>query len=328
MKYPFALAAGMGSILLMLATTTSVYSADPKPAKTSTKQMAPLLDLGAEAKKSALSGSKLQNAPAKDIVTTTAPAPKPMKPISVKPKGPVKWGYVGKEGPEHWGDLSEEFATCKTGKNQSPIDLKNKVAVGTTGMPGFDVYYRETAFKIINTGKTVKVKIPLGSYIKINDHRYELLEYQFHTPSEHQLDGFNYPMEMQLIHRDGEGNYVVIAVIFQEGDGNEYLSDLLTYLPKDLNKLHVHEKLKIHPARFFPANKKFYKYTGSLTTPPCSEGVYWMVFQQPVEASVRQLQEMADYLGTNSRPIQPLGARTLLKSWPDQTDDNKMYEFY
>ncbi|MDG4813353.1 carbonic anhydrase family protein [Hydrogenovibrio sp. 3SP14C1] len=293
---------------------------------------APLIDLGAEAKKQEQkSATTSPVAKEKDQTTKVADHQKKAeeKPkAKPKPKKPPHWGYFEKEGPRYWGELAPEFATCKTGKNQSPINLKPQKSVGTTSLPGFDVYYRETALKLVNNGHTLQVNIPLGSYIKINGHRYELLQYHFHTPSEHQRDGFNYPMEMHLVHKDGDGNIAVIAILFKEGAKNKALAELMPYLPTRLKKQEIHEFVKIHPAKFFPADKKFYKYSGSLTTPPCSEGVYWMVFKQPIQASVTQLEKMHEYLGSNARPVQNLNARTLLKSWPDRNQENPVYELY
>lgn len=299
--------------------------------------VAPLIDLGAEAKKADAKHKKSEqkHSVAVKHAAKTPVAKKPkviVKEIAPKEMHgevhPLHWSYFGKDAPRYWGELSPEYATCKTGKNQSPINLKDKAAVGTTSLAGFDVYYRETALKIIDNGHTLQVNLPLGSYIKIKGHRYELLQYHFHTPSEHQKDGFNYPMEMHLVHKDGDGNLAVIAIIFQEGETNPVLAELMNFLPKKENKLMIYENVKIHPAKFFPSDKKFYKYSGSLTTPPCTEGVYWMVFKQPVEASVRQLEEMNKYLGSNARPVQKIYSRSLLKSWPDQQQSNPFYEFY
>ncbi|QBZ83583.1 Carbonic anhydrase [Hydrogenovibrio crunogenus] len=310
------------SFIVILLVALPLYSAN--------NVAAPLIDLGAEAKKQAQKSTTTQPAePEKEAATKVAEKQKEsQKKSKPKPKKPPHWGYFGEEGPKYWGELAPEFATCKTGKNQSPINLKPKEAIGTTSLPGFDVYYRETALKLVNNGHTLQVNIPLGSYIKINGHRYELLQYHFHTPSEHQRDGFNYPMEMHLVHKDGDGNLAVIAILFQEGEENETLAKLMSFLPQTLKKQEIHESVKIHPAKFFPADKKFYKYSGSLTTPPCSEGVYWMVFKQPIQASVMQLEKMHEYLGSNARPVQPKNARTLLKSWPDRNRANTVYEFY
>lgn len=300
----------------------------------------PLIDLGAEAKKhgEVVEQKQAVKSPTKPAPETasakkeSAPDQTESKPSTAdthsEEKHPPHWSYFGEGGPQYWGELSKEFTTCKTGKNQSPINLKMQQAVGTTSLAGFDVYYRETALKMINNGHTLQVNIPLGSYIEIDGHRFELLQYHFHTPSEHQRDGFNYPMEMHLVHKDADGNLAVIGVLFQEGEENEALAKILPVLPQSKDKVDIHEWIKIHPAAFFPADKKFYKYSGSLTTPPCSEGVYWMVFKNPIQASVMQLKQLHDYLGSNARPVQPWVARSLLKSWQDIPIQNRVYEFY
>jgi len=240
------------------------------------------------------------------------------------------WSYSGQEGPRYWGDLSPENRQCKAGKNQSPINLKDKTALGTTGLPGLDIYYRDVPLKVVNTGHTIQVNYPLGSYIKLGTERYELLQFHFHTPSEHQKDGFNYPMEVHMVHRDGDGNYAVLGVIFQEGESNPALNVLLKNLPKKVGKQEIHRRASLNPAKFLPGNTEFYKYSGSLTTPPCSEGVLWMVFKQPIDASAEQIQKLNEVMGNNSRPIQPNYARSLLKSWQDQSMQKEVlpYEFY
>ncbi len=237
------------------------------------------------------------------------------------------WSYAGAEGPAYWGELTADYSTCKTGKNQSPVNLSKQTGVGTTSLPGFDVRYRDTPLKIINNGHTVQINYPLGSFITINEHRYELLQFHFHTPSEHQLNGFNYPMEMHMVHKDAEGNLAVIGVIFREGRPNMALQKILEKLPKEVGKQHIYENTKINANKFFPLEKRFYKYSGSLTTPPCSQGVYWMVFQRPLEASASQIAKMMKLLGENNRPIQKPYARTILKSWADN-DPNETYDLY
>ncbi|VAW45634.1 Carbonic anhydrase, alpha class [hydrothermal vent metagenome] len=240
------------------------------------------------------------------------------------------WRYSDKEGPRYWGELSPEYKQCKAGKNQSPINLKDKTALSTAGLPGLDIYYRDVPLKVINTGHTLKINYPLGSYIKLGTARYELLQFHFHTPSEHQKDGFNYPMEVHLVHRDGEGNYAVLGVIFQEGEENPALNILLKNLPKKVGKQEIHRRASLNPAKFLPGNTEFYKYSGSLTTPPCSEGVLWMVFKQPIDASAEQINKLNEIMGNNARPIQPNYARSLLKSWLEPTQQQEVlpYEFY
>jgi len=237
------------------------------------------------------------------------------------------WGYTGMEAPQYWHQLSEEFALCGSGKNQSPIDLRDASAIGTQGLPDLDIRYRDVPLKVINNGHTVQVNYPLGSYIKIGGKRYELLQYHFHTPSEHQKEGFNYPMEVHLVHSDGNGNLAVIGVLFQEGQHNRYLDILLKRLPKEVGKQEIDTKYGLNPVHFIPNNTDFYKYSGSLTTPPCSEGVYWMVFKEPIEASVLQIQKMNEMMGENARPVNPLHSRALLKSWSESIQEPLPYEF-
>lgn len=227
----------------------------------------------------------------------------------------VHWQYEGLEGPAHWGDLDPKFISCKIGRNQSPINIKDKTAINTVGLPGFDVYYRPVSMRIIYNGHALQINYPLGSYITISGNRYELLQFHFHTPSEHQKNGFNYPMEMHLVHKDGDGNLAVIGILFQEGKENDALSDIIRYLPKDVGKEHLHKFAKVNPVDYFPKRKLFYKYSGSLTTPPCSEGVYWMVFKDPIEASPEQLAAMHALMGDNNRPVQSHYSRSVLKSW-------------
>lgn len=285
---------------------------------------APLIDLGAELK------PQEQNAPA---ATHAAPAPAP---ASHAPAAPahggghaVHWSYSGEGGPQNWGDLDDRYHQCKVGKNQSPIDLRDAKAIGTSGLPELDIHYRPVPMKIINNGHTVQINFPLGSYIKVGGHRFELLQFHFHTPSEHQKEGFSYPMEVHLVHKDGDGNLAVMGILFQEGEANPFLQDIVDHLPTKVKEESMYREVEVNPVRLLPTNKKFYKYSGSLTTPPCSEGVYWMVFKFPIEASYEQLKAMNELMGDNARPAQGMFAREALKSWMvDQPNANQMYEFY
>lgn len=321
-------------VALGLVSSMAVAVANPVLA-----QDGPLIDLGAEMEKIKQKEQPQQNIPTpvegKPATDSHSVANTPAK-AEAKPveqmhhsDGPAHWGYAGKEGPRHWGDLSAEFSTCKEGKNQSPIDLRDSKAVGTQGLADLDIRYRDVPLKVENNGHSIQVNYPLGSYIKVGGKRYELMQYHFHTPSEHQLGGFNYPMEMHIVHRDGDGNFAVIGVIFQEGEENDYLNTLLNVLPKKQAKEKIYSGLSLNPAYFIPGNTEFYKYSGSLTTPPCSEGVYWMVFKQPVSASAEQIQQMNEVMGENARPTQAINSRSVLKSWSEgMTQEQPMYEYY
>ena len=303
----------------------------PAMSQTHETPKAPLVDLGAEIK--AKTGKdnlvKPEVTPSKPKVIEKKSEPK-VEPPKVEQEHKPHWGYSGESGPKHWGDLAPENIQCKVGKNQSPINLKDKAGVGTMGLPQLDIHYRDVPLKIVNNGHTVQVNYPLGSYIKLAGHRYELLQFHFHTPSEHQKDGFNYPMEVHLVHKDGDGNLAVMGVIFQEGEENPEIQTLLSNLPKEIGKEEVRRGASINPVMFIPGNTEFYKYSGSLTTPPCSEGVYWMVFKNPIEASIEQIQQLNEVMGENARPVQEINSRTLLKSWSEQLLEQEAprYEFY
>ncbi len=307
---------------------TLVFASDAKNVTKLTHESAPLLDLGSEL------GNDMPEAKAHAAPKAVSHTPVAEHAMDEKSKADAKddhaihWGYTGPGGPRHWGDLAPENISCKIGKNQSPIDLRDNAAVGTTGLPQLDIVYRDVPLKVLNNGHTVQVNYPLGSYIKVGGHRYELMQFHFHTPSEHKKEGFNYPMEVHMVHKDGDGNLAVMGILFQEGEDNETLDTLLSHLPRDIGKQHIHRGATLNPVGFVPGNTEFYKYSGSLTTPPCSEGVYWMVFKQPIQASAEQIQQMNELMGENSRPVQQTNSRAVLKSWADQLQEPPLYEFY
>ncbi|KUJ73109.1 hypothetical protein AVO41_04305 [Thiomicrospira sp. WB1] len=293
----------------------------------------PLLNLGAEAQGSApMQPNRESNLPSDEPEVDKGGMTQKEKQANAEDQAdkqkPPEWGYHDELAPRHWAELSPRYALCGEGQSQSPINLKRQGAVGTTGLPGFDVHYRETVLKTEFDGKRLKVNVPVGSYVRLQNRRYELIHYEFHTPSEHQKDGFAYPAELQWVHKDGEGNYVNVAVLFREGQANEALETVLSNLPGEMNQERVNEGVKLPATDFIPPSRKFYKYHGSLAHPPCTESVYWMVFDQPLEASVSQLTRLQEYLGNNARPVQPLKARTLLKSWPDESEQAADYPFY
>lgn len=242
--------------------------------------------------------------------------------------GKAHWRYSGEAGPEHWGTLSPKFALCQSGKNQSPIDITESHAVGTTKLAKLSVFYHPAILNIVNNGHTIEAIYPAGSYIKIGQHRYDLLQYHLHTPSEHTRNGIHYPLEMHLVHKDRQGNLAVIAIIFKEGKANPYLDKIILNAPVALNAPRLAKGISLSPEKFFPKNKTFFKYSGSLTTPPCSEGVYWTVFKYMAEASAEQIKELNQMLGKNNRPVQQPYARNVLKSYADRNDSNTQYEFY
>ncbi|MCB1909413.1 MAG: carbonic anhydrase family protein [Rhodocyclaceae bacterium] len=221
----------------------------------------------------------------------------------------IHWAYDGHGGPDHWADLSKDFAMCGMGRNQSPVDLVAPVQA-ELGAIEFD-YPLETS-DIVNNGHTVQVNIAPGSSIKVGGRSYLLKQVHFHTPSENRIDGKSFAAEAHFVHADADGNLAVVAVLFDDGASSPALTALDPQLPDRAGKrLPLQAASAI--AALLPAEREHYEYSGSLTTPPCSEGVRWLVMKQTMTMSAGQRETLARLMnGPNNRPVQPLNARLVL----------------
>ncbi|MCB0081117.1 MAG: carbonic anhydrase family protein [Caldilineaceae bacterium] len=217
------------------------------------------------------------------------------------------WGYSGAQGPEHWGNLSQDFAACDTGHEQSPIDLAGEV---TKDLPDIAFHYQPSALNILNNGHTIQVNYDPGSTIEVDGITYELKQFHFHTHSEHTLHGTSYPLEMHLVHQSVEGQLAVVGVMAEAGADNGPLTAVWANMPTTATET-AHVDAQINAADLLPADHTYYGYAGSLTTPPCSEGVKWHVLTTPMQLSTTQLDTMAALLHDNFRPVQPLYDREL-----------------
>ncbi len=219
------------------------------------------------------------------------------------------WSYQGEKGPEYWGDIKPEYIMCKIGKNQSPVDIKRVVEAE---LKDLEIHYKPGAYAIKNTGKTVKVLYESGSYVVIDGIKFELKQFHFHSPSEHTINGKSYPFEVHLVHADKDGNLAVIGVLFKEGEKNPVIEELWKQVPSEPGKEAKLTK-KINAYKLLPKEKKYYRYSGSLTTPPCTEGVRWMVMVREIELSKEQIEKFRKLTGGDTnRPVQPLNARVIL----------------
>ena len=219
------------------------------------------------------------------------------------------WGYNGKAGPEHWGELDPKFRLCKEGVNQSPIDLNRFIEAK---LPKLKITYAGNARNVVNNGHTIKVETMGLNEVVIDGVPFRLQQFHFHTPSENKINGKQFPMEAHFVHKSDKGDYLVIAVMFKEGEYNKALEKILNDLdPKVGNKKQLHEMF--NPGDLFPRKLDYYRFVGSFTTPPCTEGVRWIVLKNPVTASKEQLVKMHSIMGENNRPVQPLKARCILK---------------
>lgn len=220
------------------------------------------------------------------------------------------WEYQGQAGPEKWGDLAEEFATCKTGKSQSPIDLTGAI---DADLPKLSFDYKAVSLKVLNNGHTIQVDQKGAGKAKVDGKDYDLLQFHFHDPSEHAVAGKDYPMELHLVHKSAEGHLAVVGVMIKEGKENAALKTAWENMPEKGGEEKAVNGAKINPADMLPkGSRDFYRYYGSLTTPPCSEGVLWTVLKDPIEMSAAQIDKFKTLVHENARPVQPLNDRFLL----------------
>ncbi len=220
----------------------------------------------------------------------------------------VHWGYEGEQGPQNWGSLKPEYALCGEGKSQSPINIAN---AQEAELAEIKFSYNDSGLKIINNGHTIQINYAPGSTVEIGGKTYDLLQFHFHTPSEHTVDGNAYNMEMHLVHKNAEGELAVVGVFMQEGASNPIIETLWSNLPEKENEEKDVSAVQINAANLLPADKAYYHYSGSLTTPPCSEAVNWNVLKTPVEVSSEQVATFAAIFKANARPVQPLNDRVL-----------------
>ncbi|WP_353929552.1 carbonic anhydrase family protein [Okeanomitos corallinicola TIOX110] len=212
------------------------------------------------------------------------------------------WSYSGDTNPNQWGKISSEFSLCEVGKNQSPINIEN---VQERKSIDLDFNYRPTPLSITDTGYNVQVNYQPGNKIKINNHEYELLQFHFHTPSEHTINSQPSVMEIHLLHRNSQGELAVLGVMIEPGKSNSLIDDIILY------QVGKNEYATINAADLLPNNKNYFSYNGSLTTPPCSENVKWIIFVEPIQASKNQILAVQALYETNARPVQPRNDRII-----------------
>lgn len=217
------------------------------------------------------------------------------------------WSYSGATGPEHWAELAPDYATCRTGQAQSPIDIEQ---VRPLAYVPLAFQYRSHLLEILNTGHVVRVVTPPGSALLVRGNAFDLEAVEFHVPGEHRFVGVAGEAEIQLVHRDAQGGFVIVAVPLQTGDReNRILSRILDYFPMRAGERVRHRQVGINPLFLLPTDRGYFRYTGSLTAPPCTEPVLWYVLKEPLVISPAQLQRMREAVGYNARPVQPLNGR-------------------
>ena len=220
------------------------------------------------------------------------------------------WDYAGPGGPETWGQMKPEFVKCASGTRQSPIDIRDGIRVELDPVR-FD--YKASAFRVIDNGHTVQVNVGAGNSIEVMGRRYELVQFHFHRPSEERVNGKQFDMVAHLVHKDIDGRLAVVAVLLDRGGAQPIVQSVWNNLPLEKGD-EVAARGTLNPGELLPAERSYYTYMGSLTTPPCSEGVLWMVLKTPMPISAEQIGIFARLYPMNARPIQSAAGRLIKES--------------
>jgi carbonic anhydrase len=264
-------------------------------------------------------------APAKPstvIVHTTAhtPPPKPKKAARsegymlelaqaepARQHAHIHWAYDGAGAPENWSNLDPKNKVCAIGERQSPIDIKDGIKVD---LEPIKFSYRPSTFRIVDNGHTVQVEVG-DSSISLTGKTYELIQFHFHRPSEEKVNGQRFDMVVHLVHKADDGQLAVVAVLLERGSENAFIQTLWNNMPLEKNLPVAPPATTVDLNTLLPAARNYYTYMGSLTTPPCSEGVLWLVMKQPVQVSQDQINIFSRLYKNNARPIQPVGGRLI-----------------
>ena len=275
-----------------------------------------------EASKEAQKGAKAavptkEAAPPPAPLVQAAPRSRPVKRPS--PEGGIEsaklhahihWDYEGEGRPDNWSKLKPEYATCASGKRQSPIDIRDGIRVD---QPAIEIAWRPSQFRIVDNGHTVQVAVG-GSSLSLLGKNYELVQFHFHRPAEERINGRGFEMVTHFVHKSEDGKLAVLAVLMEKGNENPFIQVLWNNLPLEKNQDVAPPSLVIDPAAFLPADRAYYAYMGSLTTPPCTEDVLWLVLKQPVQVSAEQIAIFSRLYRNNARPVQPGFGRLIKES--------------
>lgn len=213
---------------------------------------------------------------------------------------PIHWSYEGAGGPANWAKLDPKNKACAIGERQSPIDIREGIKVDLEPVQ-FD--YRPSNFHIIDNGHTVQVNVG-DSRISLTGKTYELIQFHFHRPSEEKVNGRTYEMVAHMVHKAADGSLAVVAVLLESGTENPFIQTLWNNMPLDKNVTVSPPMPTINPATLLPTSRNYFTYMGSLTTPPCTEGVLWIVMKQPVQVSAEQIAIFSHMYSNNARPVQ------------------------
>lgn len=242
----------------------------------------------------------------KKAAPASKPEPKPAEAEAIIEHRHIHWSYEGEGAPGNWSKLDPKYATCASGKRQSPIDIREGIKVDLESIQ-FD--YKWSQFRIIDNGHTVQVNVGEGSTITVMGRTYQLVQFHFHRPSEERVRGKTYDMVAHLVHKDYDGHLAVVAVLMEKG-GTEHplIQTLWNNMPLEVGQ-DLAPSTAIDLNRILPEERSYYTYMGSLTTPPCTEDVLWMVFKKPIIVTDQQVAIFSKLYRNNARPVQPANDR-------------------
>jgi carbonic anhydrase len=219
------------------------------------------------------------------------------------------WSYSGETGPENWAELSPDFEACGIGVNQSPIDISKTVSAELASLQ-FD--YKNHGATVVNNGHTVQVNVGSDSWLIAGGENFQLVQFHFHSPSEHQIDGELFPLEGHFVHQNASGALAVVGVLFRSGEWNTDLARIGNAIPDAINQPEPID-VDIADLDLYGDHDSYYRYNGSLTTPPCTEGIQWYVLKSPGHIAPEQAAQFVKLIGEDARGPQPVNARIILE---------------
>nr|WP_297524510.1 carbonic anhydrase family protein [uncultured Roseateles sp.] len=314
------LPAALCLFLLLPATPRAAEPAAPAPAPKGEASGEQLRDRLADRLKEDAAALKLSTKPAgtpgaADVKTSNPVdlrarrAAKPAAAASAaKPSTP--WSYTGEGAPDKWGQLQPEFRQCAIGTRQSPIDLRDTIKVDQERLQ-FD--YKPSSFSVVDNGHTIQVNVAPGNALTIMGRRYELQQFHFHRPSEERINGRQYDMVAHLVHKDADGRQATVAVLLERGQDQTLIQTVWNYLPLERGDTYA-APVPIDLTQLLPRDQAYFSYMGSMTTPPCTEGVLWLVLRQPVQVSSQQISVFSHLYPMNARPLQAQSGRLIKES--------------
>jgi carbonic anhydrase len=273
----------------------------PNPSATTTQAAAPMV---------VAPGSIPNPAASRQYIRAKAAALAGQTPSGSHADGEVHWSYEGATGPAAWGRLKPEFNVCAIGRRQSPINIDESATLRGPAEPiQFD--YAPSGASVVNNGHTIQVDMSGDNAITVRGSSYKLLQFHFHHPSEEQVNDRSFAMVAHLVHRNSDGQLAVVAVLLEPGAINNLINKVWTYMPLDAGDRVRMPGGLVDMSELLPKDQRYYQFIGSLTTPPCKEGVLWMVLKQPVSISREQLRLFRQLFPNNARPPQPVNGRAI-----------------